>query len=231
MKIFENMDVTSSIEVDIPVSKEPIAEYILRLTQALRSEEEAIREYQAILNLNSLPANVKNALTEIIEDEKDHLMSLTTILELEMGKALPDNGDIDPETGNELIPDLEEDKTKTEASKLKRKKITKKDEESTLTEGIESKQISIDGTNNTKTYKIVADVDYDLDNLIQGGAKIEDRIIQVSKDTGIQLEYVSLGGNNDQLVYKAIVKDDQEFDEHHITKLILSNINNLVWLR
>lgn len=228
----ENEEVVSSVTVDMPISKEPVAPYIKRISQALRSEQEAIREYQMILDLPSLPQNVKNAITEIMNDETDHMVSLSAIIGLEIGKAFPNYGDIDPETGLEVDVDAEEDKkeTKTESSKLKRKKIHrnayKADE---LQESIESTQIAVDRINNTITYKVVADVQYDEDNVLKAGSAISDSIDRWNKaHEEVQLTLVSFGAG--QLTYKVKISNDIDFDKEVVTKTIVKGTNELVWL-
>lgn len=233
-KLFENDEAISSVTVDMPVSREPIAPYIKRISQALRSEQEAIREYQMILDLPSLPQNIKNAITEIMNDETDHMVSLSAIIGLEIGKAFPNYGDIDPETGLEVDIDAEaeaedeEKETKTEASKLKRKKIHKADE---LKESIESTQISTDGINNTITYKVVADVNYDEDFVLKAGSAIQDSIDRWNKaneDEEVQLTLVSFGAG--QLTYKVKISNDIDFDKERVTQNIVDHSNDLVWL-
>ena len=231
-KLFENDEAISSVTVDMPVSREPIAPYIKRISQALRSEQEAIREYQMILDLPSLPQNIKNAITEIMNDETDHMVSLSAIIGLEIGKAFPNYGDIDPETGLEIDIDTEaedeEKETKTEASKLKRKKIHKADE---LKESIESTQISTDGINNTITYKVVADVQYDEDNILKASSAISDSIDRWNKaneDEEVQLTLVSFGAG--QLTYKVKISNDIDFDKEKVTQNIVNHSNDLVWL-
>ena len=226
----ENAEVVSSVTVDMPISKEPVAPYIKRISQALRSEQEAIREYQMILDLPSLPQNIKNAITEIMDDETDHMVSLSAIIGLEIGKAFPDYGDIDPETGLEIDIDAEaedeEKETKTEASKLKRKKIHKADE---LKESIESTQIAVDRINNTITYKVVADVQYDEDNVLKAGSAISDSIDRWNKaHEEAQLTLVSFGAG--QLTYKVKISNDVDFDKEVITETIVKGTNELVWL-
>ena len=239
-KKLENDEVTSSVTVDLPVSKEPVAPYIKRISQALRSEQEAIREYQMILDLPNLPQNVRNAVEEIINDEKDHMVILAAIIELEITKAFPNNGDIDPETGLETTDEKDESAVKTESSKLKRKKLRRHKNEmseeeksdkisSMKSESIESTQISTDGTNNTTTYKVVADVNYDEDSVLKAGSAINDNIDNWNKNNPeVILTLVSFGAGT--LTYKAKVSNDVEFDEEVVTETIVNNTNELVWL-
>ena len=240
MKFFENNEVTSSVTVDLPISKEPVAPYIKRISQALRSEQEAIREYQMILDLPNLPQNVKNAVEEIINDEKDHMVILASVIELEITKAFPNNGDIDPETGLEMTDEKDESEVKTESSKLKRKKLHKRknamseeeksDKASSMkSESIEATQISTDGTSNTITYKVVADVNYDEDFVLKAGSAINDSIDNWNKyNPEVVLTLVSFGAGT--LTYKAKVSDDTEFDKEIVTETIVNNTDELVWL-
>lgn len=224
--IRENKDASSSVAVDLPISEEPIPAYIIRVSQAIRSEQEAIREYQTLLNLPNMPQNITRAVTEIIEDEKDHMVTLSSILSLLISNEFANYGDIDPETGAEIEPDLT---PKTEASKLKRKKRRQKQHTENLTEQITTTQISTDGINNTTTYKVVADVNYDEDSVLRAGSAINDSIDDWNKNNSeVILTLVSFGAG--KLTYKAEVLDDVEFDAEIITETLVNNTNELVWL-
>ena len=224
--IRENKDASSSVAVDLPISEEPIPAYIIRVSQAIRSEQEAIREYQTLLNLPNMPQNITRAVTEIIEDEKDHMVTLSSILSLLISNEFANYGDIDPETGAEIEPDLT---PKTEASKLKRKKRRQKQHTENLTEQITTTQISTDGINNTTTYKVVADVNYDEDSVLRAGSAINDSIDDWNKNNSeVILTLVSFGAG--KLTYKAEVLDDVEFDAEIITEILVNDTNELVWL-
>ena len=222
--------VTSEVTVDIPVSKEPIAEYIRRITQAIRSEQEAIREYQMILDLNSLPQNVKNAVSEIMEDEKDHMVILAALTSLEIDETFPKNGDINPETGlEEDKPKAEESdkEVKAESSKLKRKKLHKINTDK-LTEAIEATKISMDGINNTVTYKVVADVNYDEDFILRAKTSIDNNIQELGSEYDMNIQLISFGAG--KLTYKITVDKDEDFDEAEVTERVIGNNNKYVWL-
>lgn len=88
-----NIIASSEIPINIPKGKEPVAAYIERLSQALRSEQEAVNEYTAILQEPSLPQEVRDTVTEIIEDEKDHMVLIAALLSEEIQTAFPNNTD------------------------------------------------------------------------------------------------------------------------------------------
>lgn len=82
---------SSSMEVDIPKGKEPVCSYIERLSQALRSEQSAINEYTAILQQPSIPSYIREVVSEIIEDEKDHMVLIASIVSEEIVSQFPNN--------------------------------------------------------------------------------------------------------------------------------------------
>ena len=86
-------NVSSEMNIDIPKGKQPVAGYIERLSQALRSEQMAINEYAAILQEPSLTVEVRDTISEIIEDEKDHMVLIASLLSEEIQTAFPNNTD------------------------------------------------------------------------------------------------------------------------------------------
>lgn len=129
-----NIVASSEIPINIPKGKEPVAAYIERLSQALRSEQEAVNEYTAILQEPSLPQEVRDTVTEIIEDEKDHMVLIAALLSEEIQTAFPNNTD-----------------------ELKDKKVVKEAVDvNQLSVSIE--RISSDALTNTNTYMVVSDV-------------------------------------------------------------------------
>lgn len=50
--------------------------YIERMSMIIRSEEDAIAEYDVLLSTSDLPDDLKDIILEIQNDEKDHLVLL-----------------------------------------------------------------------------------------------------------------------------------------------------------
>lgn len=57
-----------------------VPQYIERISMIIRSEEDAIAEYDVLLKTPDLPDELKNIILEIQNDEKDHLVLLTNAL-------------------------------------------------------------------------------------------------------------------------------------------------------
>jgi rubrerythrin len=60
---------------------------------AINSENSAISEYDSIIASNDIPDDVKATFEEIRNDEKDHLVILTTLVNNNTKKDLPNNGE------------------------------------------------------------------------------------------------------------------------------------------
>lgn len=126
---------SSEVTVDIPKGKEPVAGYIERLSQALRSEQDAINEYTAVLQEPSLPQEVRDTVSEILEDEKDHMVLIASLLSEEIQTAFPNNTD-----------ELEAKKAVKESVDVNQ-----------LSVSIE--KLSTDEFTQTSTYRVVSDVE------------------------------------------------------------------------
>lgn len=96
----ENTEVSSAVDVNLNADNDPIPNYLQRISQAIRSEQEAIREYQAILDEPSSPQNVKDAIKEVVNDEKDHMVILASLTASEISDVFPDSGDQEELTEN-----------------------------------------------------------------------------------------------------------------------------------
>lgn len=84
MKIY-NEDV-NPVEGSTSLSK-----YLMQLKKAIGEETTAIQEYDEILK-GSVPASAKAIIQEILDDEKDHLVLLTNLLQDELDEEMPDAG-------------------------------------------------------------------------------------------------------------------------------------------
>ena len=67
--------------------------FIERLSMIVRSEEDAIAEYDVILSTQDLPEELRETIKEIQNDEKDHLVLLSNIVSRYSNSNFPDNTD------------------------------------------------------------------------------------------------------------------------------------------
>ena len=80
-----------SDEFDNNVSNPSVPEYLGRISEAIRSEQGAITEYDAILQCKGVPAKVKEVIAEIQNDEKDHMVLLSDLVKEFSIDEFPDN--------------------------------------------------------------------------------------------------------------------------------------------
>lgn len=120
MKIlFKESDQAAS-SVDTSVKTDPTPDYLQRLAQAVRSEQGAITEYQAILEEPSLPTDVRSVVSEVMEDEKDHMVLITAVLNKRLQLSFPNNTseleDLKESIGSKTV--LKDDKNSTISDRI-----------------------------------------------------------------------------------------------------------------
>ena len=202
IKLDENKEVKADLLIDLPQDKEPVADYIKRLSQAIRSEQETLREYQTILQCPNITDNVRKAIEEIIEDEKDHMVIFASLASLEINEAFPKNGDLDK---------IEE------ASKLKRKKVKRNKVE----EAVETKKISSDTLNYTTTYEVTVNIKVKEGNLLKSKMAVEDAILQLNQqETYGDIKLIQFTKNFMQYVVK--IPDEADFNADELTDKIIN---------
>ena len=76
-------------------STESLSEYYCAIQRLVNEESTAIASYDEVLKLSQLPASTRSILEEIRNDEKDHLVLLTNLLQDIIEEEMPDNGDED----------------------------------------------------------------------------------------------------------------------------------------
>lgn len=81
----------SNEKIGIENSTDP--EVISYIRNAIQSEQEAIAEYEIILGALNLSKEQVDTLTEILTDEKDHIVLLTKMLQDLTQQVYPANGD------------------------------------------------------------------------------------------------------------------------------------------
>lgn len=202
IKLDENKEVKADLLIDLPQDKEPVADYIKRLSQAIRSEQETLREYQTILQCPNIADNVRKAIEEIIEDEKDHMVIFASLASLEINEAFPKNGDLDK---------IEE------ASKLKRKKVKR----NKVKEAVETKKISSDTLNYTATYEVTVNIKVKEGNLLKSKMAVEDAILQLNQqETYGDIKLIQFTKNFMRYVVK--IPDEADFNADELTDKIIN---------
>lgn len=202
IKLDENKEAKANLFIDLPQDKEPVADYIKRLSQAVRSEQETLREYQTILQCPNITDNVRNAIEEIIEDEKDHMVIFASLASLEINEAFPKNGDLDK---------IEE------ASKLKRKKV----KQHKVEEAAEIKKISSDSLNDTATYEVTVNIKVKEGNLLKSKMAIEDAILELNQENTYEdIKLIQFTKNFMQYVVK--IPDEADFNADELTDEIIN---------
>lgn len=75
------------------VADPTVPEYLSRIATAIKSEQGAIQEYDALLDTYDLPQDLIDTIKEIQNDEKDHMILLSAAME-RFGEAdFPENTD------------------------------------------------------------------------------------------------------------------------------------------
>lgn len=70
----------SFVNIDIDLDHMEVSDFIIRLTQAIRSEQNAILEYTALRSANGITNEERTNIDSIIEEEKNHMTAITTML-------------------------------------------------------------------------------------------------------------------------------------------------------
>lgn len=70
----------SFVNIDIDLDHMEVSDFIIRLTQAIRSEQNAILEYTALRSANGITNEERTNIDSIIEEEKNHMVAITTML-------------------------------------------------------------------------------------------------------------------------------------------------------
>lgn len=71
--------------------KDSVPSYLQRVAQAVRNEQDAITEYDYILQSPYTPQDIKDRVEEIQNDEKDHMVILSDLLKKYAIKDFPNN--------------------------------------------------------------------------------------------------------------------------------------------
>ena len=90
MKILEDTE----LEIE---SSDSLSNYLMTLHHAIDDETHAIAFYDKMLSNSKIPTSTKEIIKEILDDEKDHLVILTELLNDEVSEEFPNYGDTDDE--------------------------------------------------------------------------------------------------------------------------------------
>lgn len=70
----------SFVNIDVDLDHMEVSDFIVRLSQAIRSEQTAILEYVALKSANGVTAVDREVVDRIIEEEKNHMVAITSLL-------------------------------------------------------------------------------------------------------------------------------------------------------
>lgn len=77
------------------IESNSLSDCLMSIKKVLNEESDAIKSYDEILGMSGLPSSVRPIIEEIREDEKDHLVLLTNLLQDLVEDELPNNGEED----------------------------------------------------------------------------------------------------------------------------------------
>lgn len=76
-----NPQVASSfVNIDVDLDHMEVSDFIVRLAQAIRSEQTSVLEYVALRSANGITNEERTNIDAIIEEEKNHMVAFTTML-------------------------------------------------------------------------------------------------------------------------------------------------------
>ena len=70
----------SFVNIDVDLDHMEVSDFIVRLAQAIRSEQTSVLEYVALRSANGVTNEDRSVIDGIIEEEKNHMAALTTLL-------------------------------------------------------------------------------------------------------------------------------------------------------
>ena len=90
----------SFVNIDVDLDHMEVSDFIVRLAQAIRSEQTAILEYVALRSANGITNEDRNVIDGIMKEEKNHMAALTALLYKQILMNHKENVD---EANNEFI--------------------------------------------------------------------------------------------------------------------------------
>lgn len=106
----------SFVNIDVDLDHLEVSDFIVRLAQAIRSEQLAITEYVALRSANGITNEDRSIIDNIIEEEKNHMVAITTCLYKQILINHPENVDkantefVLPKVGMEIFDNSSEGK-------------------------------------------------------------------------------------------------------------------------
>lgn len=70
----------SFVNIDVDLDHMEVSDFIVRLAQAIRSEQTSVLEYVALRSANGITNEERTNIDAIIEEEKNHMVAFTTML-------------------------------------------------------------------------------------------------------------------------------------------------------
>ena len=70
----------SFVNIDVDVDHMEVSDFIVRLAQAIRSEQTSVLEYVALRSANGVTNEDRENIDRIIDEEKNHMVALSTLL-------------------------------------------------------------------------------------------------------------------------------------------------------
>lgn len=129
---------SSFVNIDVDLDHMEVSDFIVRLAQAVRSEQTAILEYVALRSANGITNADRSVIDGIIEEEKNHLVAITTLLYKQILENHSENVDQAnkefelPKFGMEIFDNTKEGKLQesiqTTVDKLSESSITMSDD-------------------------------------------------------------------------------------------------------
>ena len=90
----------SFVNIDVDLDHMEVSDFIVRLAQAIRSEQTAVLEYVALRSANGITNEDRNVIDGIMKEEKNHMAALTALLYKQILMNHKENVD---EANNEFI--------------------------------------------------------------------------------------------------------------------------------
>jgi len=107
---------SSFVNIDVDLDHMEVSDFIVRLAQAIRSEQTSVLEYVALRSANGITNEERANIDAIIEEEKNHMVAFTTMLYKQLltnHKQNVDGANAEftlPTFGNEIFDNSEEGK-------------------------------------------------------------------------------------------------------------------------
>ena len=174
----------SFVNIDIDLDHMEVSDFIVRLAQAIRSEQNAILEYVALKSANGVTNEDITVLDEIIKEEKNHMAAITTLLYKQIIMNHKENLDganqefTLPKFGMEIFDNSNDIKLNESINDII---------DNVLKEKIEINNVS--STISQDQYSVSVDVNYDLDYIGKLGENLERAIKQLNREFFIKDKY------------------------------------------